>query len=295
MIQNSKYLVVKMPLDIHNSTEYPEPSFYREITALKDGKIQPAYIESVYWFNHDIYSQKQLLWLADTKTKIQKLIPDARFTEYNDETDYLTASGETFDLKRFSKVWSKIKNRKLILLDKIKDCKTATDDFYSEPIIIPSLIPIELSGKIEYRMYKVLTQYASKLYYSRLLQFEYLYRASRIYNKNSEDKMLPKQLLKLTHKAFDFITEEINNHPDNFKQKLEPKELRNARIKNAVKLQANNKKIRFDNTVKLKEAIESGKHYKADGTTINVSSIANACALTRVTASRILTKLQSKS
>lgn len=284
-----------MPLDIHNSTEYPEPSFYREITALKDGKIQPAYIESVYWFEHNTYSQKQLLWLADTKTKIQKQLPSAEFTEYHPKTNYRTASGETFDLKSLSKFWSKVRIRKAkknSLLDKLKDSETEIDD---EPIQIPSLVPITMDGKLEYRMYKALTKYATKLHYNKVLQFEYLCRASKIYNKNSEDKMLPKQLLKLTHKAFDFITEEINNHPDNFKQKLEPKELRNARIKNAVKLQANNKKIRFDNTVKVKEAIESGRHYKADGTTINVSSIANACDLTRVTASRILTKLQSQS
>lgn len=115
-----------------------------------------------------------------------------------------------------------------------------------------------------------------------------MYRATIIYNKGSEEKLLPKKLLKLTHKAFDYISDEVQKNPDNFKQKLEPKELRKARIKNALKLQARNKKTRENNISKVKEAIATNKYYKADGKTLNISAIAISTGLSRITVSNIL-------
>ncbi len=149
-----------------------------------------------------------------------------------------------------------------------------------------------IGGKTEANMYKVLTQYATRLYYEKLFQFEYLYVASKIYNKNSEEKILPKKLLKITHKAFNFIDDEIKNNPDNFKQKLDPKDLRKLRIKHgATVLQKSNQRKRSNNTAAVKDAIATGRYYKADGSTLNVSSLSNALNLSRPTITAILKTL----
>ncbi len=269
-----KCVTVKIPLHIHKDLYYPEPTFYRQITALKGNKIQVVYIESIYWFEHGIHSVKQLKWLGDIKTKIIKYIPSAELSTTTPESTLSTASGKTFDLKRFSKVWNKIKTRKAT--------KKETT------IKLPALVPISLNGKIEYRMYTVLCKYAKRLHYEKLFQYEYLYNASTIYNKNSRDKILPNKLLKLTQKAFAFISNEIEEHPENFKQKLTKKELRNARIKNALILQANNKRIKNNNLKIIEEAIKTNKHYKAGAKTLNVSSLSNVTGLSRVTVTKLL-------
>ena len=140
-------------------------------------------------------------------------------------------------------------------------------------------------------MYTVLCQYAKRLHYERLLQFEYLYRASKIYNKNNKEKIPPKKLLQLTHKAFDFITQQIQEKPNEFTQKLNARELRKARIKNALKLQARNKKIRQQNIAIIQLAIKSGKHFMSDGRTLNVTSLSTATNISRVTITKILKSL----
>jgi len=102
------------------------------------------------------------------------------------------------------------------------------------------------------------------------------------------EKLLSKKVSALTYKAYNFISEEIENNPDKFKQRLSDKELRNARIKNAAKLQARNKKTREKNIKRVRESIATGKHYKSDGKTLNVTSVANATGLSRVTIKKIV-------
>lgn len=270
-----KCVEVKLPLHIHQTTKYPEPTFYREITALKDGKVQVVYIESIYWFEEDIFSQKQLKWLGDCKVKIKETIPEATISTSTPETNLITASGKTFNLKNFSNVWSKIKQRKL---KKQKE---------ENPIVLPKLIPLCNNGKPEYNLYTTLCRYAKRLHYEKLLEYEYLYQAATTYNKNIDEKLLPKKVSALAHKAYEYISQEIEKNPDKFKQRLSDKKLRNARIKNAAKLQARNKKTREQNIIKVKEAIATGKYHKVDGVSVNKSALSKATRLSRKTINNI--------
>ena len=291
-----KCLAIRIPIEIE---QYPEPTFSRYLTKrnYKTGKVYVYTRECIYWLDSNVYTPKQLVWFADIKTKIQKRLPEVTFVECEPEARYITDTGATFSLKSLQSAWKrKITPKKESILQKVsKSIEIVKDDdaiVDEELIDLPSLVPL-LSGKYEQQLYTALCRYASKLYYEKKLQFEYLYRAAKIYNKHSEEKVLEKKLLKLTHKAFNYISEEIKNNPENFKQKLEPKQLRNARVRNALKLQARNKQTRKDNTAKVKEAIESGRHYKSDAVTLNVSSLAVATKLSRMTVKRTLDKLNT--
>jgi hypothetical protein len=284
-----KCLAIRVPI---GTSKYPEPTFYRVLTKLIDGKIIPYTIENIYWLDSNIYSEKQLIWLADIKTKILRLVPEAEVVEYSSEASYKTASGEIFTLLSLQKTWTrKITTKKRSILSRLKDSDTIVEE--PEDIsLMPSLIPMAVIGKHEANLYRVLCQYATRLHYEKMFQFEYLYVASKIYNKNSEDRLHPKKLLKLTQKAFDFISEEIKDNPENFKQKLTPRELRRHRIKHgATVLQKSNKRKRDANTAKVQEAIATDRYYKADGTTLNVSALANSLSLSRPTITAILKTL----
>ena len=282
-----KCLSLRIPISI---TNYPAPTFYRNLTKrdTTTGEINIYTRECIYWLDSNIYSDKQLIWLGDIKTKILRCSPEFEIVEYQGEASYFTASGIIYSLKSLQKSWTrKITPKKKSILDKLNEPKAIANE--EEAIKLPQLIPLVSSGKIEYRLYKALCQYATKLHYEKLLQFEYLYRASKIYNKNSEEKILPKKLLALSQKAFDYISQEIEDNPDNFKQKLEAKELRRRRIKHAATvLQKANKKKRDTNVTKVKEAIATDRYYKADGTTLNVSALANSLSLSRPTITAIL-------
>jgi len=273
-----KCLVIRIPIGI---ASYPTPTFYRELTKrnITTGNIEVYTRECIYWLDSVVYTDKQLTWLGDIKTKIQRVLPEAEIVEYQADAKYIVSSGKVLSLKSLQQIWArKITPKKRKRLQSIK---------------LPSLVPLS-SGKYEYQLYKALCRYGTRLHYERLLQFEYLFRAAKLYNQHSEEKLLPKKLLKLTHKAFDYIAKEIEKNPDGFKQKLEEKELREVRIKNALKLQAGNKQTRKENITKVKTAIASGLHYKSDGVTLNVTSLAINTSLTRVTINRIL-KIDHKS
>ena len=284
-----KCLAIRVPIAI---TEYPEPTFSRTLTRLNTSTntIETYTKECIYWLDSIIGSDKQLIWIGDIKSKILRLIPEAEIVEYQTEASYHTMSGEVFTLKSLQKAWiRKIVPQKKSTLKILKEPDAIVDE---ELITLPSLVPL-LSGKYEYQLYKALCRYGSRLHYEKLLQFEYLYRAAKIYNKNSEEKVLPKKLLKLTHKAFDYISQQTQDNPDAFKQKLEKEELRKHRVKHGMtKLQKSNKKTRSANTTKVQDAINSGKCYKADGTTVNVTAVAITAGLSRPTVSDILKAFQ---
>ena len=280
-----KCLAIRVPITI---TEYPEPTFSRTLTRLNTSTnaIETYTKECIYWLDSIIGSDKQLIWIGDIKSKILRLIPEAEIVEYQSEASYHTMSDEVFTLKSLQKAWTrKIVPKKKSTLKILKEPDAIVDE---ELINLPSLVPL-LSGKYEYQLYKALCRYGSKLHYEKLLQFEYLYRAAKIYNKNSEEKVLPKKLLKLSHKAFDYINEQVKENPLAFKQKLEKEELRRHRIKHgATVLQKSNKRKRDANTIKVQEAIATNRYYKADGTTLNVTAVANATGLSRPTVTAIL-------
>ena len=280
-----KCLAIRIPISI---TSYPEPTFSRKITKrnLKTSKIEIYTRECVYWLDSFVYTEKQLAWFGDIKTKIFRLLPAAEIVSYDSDLKYTTDSGIVFNLQSLQQTWTrKIVPKKNSILKILKEPDAIADE---ELISLPSLVPL-LSGKYEYQLYKAFCRYGSKLHYEKLLQFEYLYRAAKIYNKNSEEKLLPKKLLKLAHKAFDYINEQVKDNPDSFKQKLEAKELRRRRIKHATTvLQKANKQRRDTNITKVKEAIGTDRFYKADGTTLNVSALANSLNLSRPTITAIL-------
>ena len=283
-----KCLAIRIPIGI---TQYPEPTFYRDLTKrnLQNGKIELYCREAIYWLDSLVYSEKQLTWLGDIKTKVLRVLPEAEVVVYEADANYHTGSGKIFNLHSLQKAWiRKIVPKKKSTLKILKEPDVIVDE---ELITLPSLVPL-LSGKYEYQLYKALCRYGTRLHYERLLQFEYLFRAAKLYNQYNEEKLLPKKLLKLTHKAFDYITEEIKKNPDGFKQKLKKKELREARKKNALKLQARNKKTSEANAAKVKQAIATGKYHKADGTTLNISAITNATKLSRVTICKIINKFK---
>lgn len=284
-----KYLAIRVSVN----TKIPTPNFYRNITHinLATGNIEVYAKEYFYWLDNFIFSSKQLKWLGDIKSKILRLIPEAMFVDYSTDSRYIDLSNKIFTLKTLQQVWTrKLTDRKFKLIAKTSGADSLED---TEDIsLMPSLIPMATSGKTEANLYKVLTQYATRLHYEKLFQFEYLSVASKIYNENIEEKILPRKLLKLTHKAFDFITEEIKSNPHYFKQKLDPKELRRVRINHGLTvLQKSNKRKRNDNTEKVKAAIATSRHYKANGTTLNISSLAKATSLSRQTVTTILKTL----
>ena len=283
-----KCLAIRIPICI---TSYPAPTFYRELTKrdFTTGKIKVYTKECIYWLDSFVYSDKQLSWLGDIKIKVRRMLPEAEIVEYQSEATYHTDSGIIFSLQSLQKAWiRKIVPKKKSTLKILKEPDTIVDE---ELITLPALVPLS-SGKYEYQLHKALCRYGSRLYYEKLLQFEYLYRAAKIYNKNSEEKLLPKKLLKLTHKAFDYISQQTQNNPDAFKQKLDKEELRRHRVKHgATVLQKSNKKRRDANTIKVEEAIATGRYYKADGTTLNVSALSNATNLSRPTTTAILMTL----
>ena len=280
-----KCLAIRIPISIRS---YPEPTFFRELTKrnITTGKIEIYTRECIYWLDSLVFSDKQLTWLGDIKSKVLRILPEAEIVQYEPEATYHTMSGEVFTLKSLQKAWiRKIVPKKKSTLKILKEPDAIVDE---ELITLPSLIPLS-SGKYEYQLYKALCRYGTRLHYERLLQFEYLYRAAKLYNKHREDKLLPKKLLKLTYKVFDYITAEIKDNPDGFKQKLEKEELRRHRIKHgATVLQKSNKRKRDANTIKVQEAIATNRYYKADGTTVNVTAVANATGLSRPTVTAIL-------
>jgi len=278
-----KCLAIKVPLN----SKVPKPNFYRNITHLNSNtKVEIYAKECFYWLDNFAYSDKQLIWLGDIKTKIQKLIPDTTFIEYNTDSRYVELHDNYFTLKSLQKVWSrKITDNKKKIITKISSGNN------EERVTLPSLMPM-IGGKTEASIYRVLTQYATRLHYEKMFQFEYLYSASKLYNKNLDDKILPKKLLTITRKAFNFISDEIENNPENFKQRLDPKELRHIRIKHgATVLQSANIKRRVHNTKLIKEAIATDRCYKADGESLNVSAIVTLTKLNRKTVTAIAKEL----
>ncbi len=285
-----KCLAIKVPID----TKVPKPNFYRSITKLNglSNKTEIFAREYFYWLDNFVSSQKQIQWLADIKTNVLRLIPEASFVEYSRESNYIDVSDKYFNLKSLQQAFTrKITNNKKSILSRLKDGGSLVEE--PEDIsLMPSLIPMAIGGKTEANMYKVLTQYATRLHYEKIFNFEYLYVASKIYNKNSEEKILPKKLLQISHKAFNFIDDEIKNNPDNFKQKLEPKELRRVRINHGLTvLQKSNKRKRDASTATVTAAIATGKYYKSDGVTLNAKAVSTATGISYKTVRTILNKL----
>ena len=287
-----KSLTLRIPIAYK---EYPIPTFSRELTKYNHDKkrVEVYCVECVYWLNQKVISNKQLKWLGDIKQKILRLIPYIEISQCNSEAHYITDSGEVFNLKSLQQVWTrKITPKKKSILSRLNEKKEDDVIVMEELIDTPSLIPMAMSGKSEYDLYTVLCKYASRLHYEKMFQIEYLISVSGIYNSFLEEKVLPKKLLKLTHKAFELLNGEIENNPDNFKQKLNPKELRRLRIKHgATVLQKSNNKRRDANTHIVKEAIATQRYYKADGVTVNVSALSNATNLSRPTLTAIIKSL----
>jgi len=294
-------LGIKFPLATYETIKdsLPPATCYRTLSSLNKG----ISIELYYILDAEIFSAKQKQWMGNIKTRIYNKLPFIEFVEL-DDISVRALSGETYNLKSLSSIWKrykKIRNecvtnanepKKSSLLDKLKDSKQWTDneliddDLIDDYIKIPQLVPFMQGAKPHENLYKTLCIYCKRLYYEKLFILEYLELAGNIYARDLD--LLPKEVRKITLKAWTFISEQIELHPEDFKQRLEPEELKTVRINNAKRLQVSNQSKRASNIALVRDAIASGLHYKADGSTINKSSIAKATKLSRVTVSSVL-------
>ncbi len=296
---------IKFPLATYETIKetLPDATVYRTISYLK----HDGFIELYYILDTEIFSPKQKSWLGNIKTRIRRKISFVEFVELEDKT-VRALSGKIYTLKSLSNIWKKAKifakkeetfsikeqeTKKVSLLDKLKDSKEWTDheilDDELDYIKAPQLVPFMYGGKEHENLYKTLCIYAKRLHYEKLFILEYLELASNLYAQDLQ--LLRKEVRKITLKAWEFISEEIESHPEDFKQKLSPAELSAVKSASGARLQKYNDTKRADNISLVQDAIASGLHYKSDGASLNVSSLTNATKLNRKTVDKILNAL----
>lgn len=280
---------IKFPLATYESIKsiLPEATVYRTLSSLTKG----SFIEIYYVLDAEIFSDKQKRWFGNIKTVISRKLSvfDFEVVDFDNDISVRALSGEIYTLKSLSDIWKKVSfktKKKSSLLDRLKDSELIGDEFTDDIIRIPQLIPFFESGKQHENLYKTLCVYAKRLHYEKLFIYEYLELAANIYAKSLE--LLPKEVSKITSKAWIFIEEQKELYPEDFKQKLEPEELRAVKLEHGKRLQKYNETKRASNVDLVKDAVNSGMHYKSDGITLNKSSIAKAVGITRVTVSKVL-------
>ena len=294
---------IKFPLATYETikSHLPEGTVYRRLSY----SAHSGFIEIYYVIDSFITTPKQKQWLGDIKVRITKKLSGIGFdlVELEKDTTVIALSGETYNLKSLSDAWRKVKSAKKeidifgvpffeengtplkALENKWTDNQVIKDDFADDFIKVPQLVPLTMGGKAHENLYRTLCIYAKRLHYEKLFIFEYMSLAANVYAQDMS--LLPKEVLKIAHKAFTFIEEQIKLHPEDFKQKLTQQELQQVKSAHGKRLQKYNQMKRTDNIELVKEAISSGKCLKANGT-INVGKVAIATALNRKTVEKIL-------
>lgn len=284
---------IKFPLATYESIKdtLPDATVYRTISHQKSR----GFIELYYILDSEIFSPAQLKWFADIKTRIKQKLPFVEIVEFDKDFSVRALSSKIYTLKSLSDVWRKVRLSKKKSDVSVKG--TLEDEWSEEGIIIedddfikvPQLIPLTMGAKEHENLYRTLCIYGKRLHYEKLFIFEYMSLASNIYAQDMS--LLSKEVLKITRKAFEFIAEQIELHPEDFKQKLTKEELKEARLRNVEKLQKYNDSKRAENIIIVTDAIASGIHYKSDGVTLNKSSLANATKFNRATINAILNSI----
>ena len=281
---------IKFPLATYESIKetLPDATVYRTLTSLSND----GFIEIFYILDSEVFSQAQIKWYANIKTIICRKLIDLNFelVELDKEAHVRALSGVSFTLKSLSNTWKKAKVKKENIQAKLTDKKwidneLLEDNLVDDVIVIPQLVPLTYFGKEHENLYQTLCIYAKRLFYEKLFIYEYLELASHIYVKGMD--LLPKEARKITLKAWEFISEQIELNPEDFKQKLKPEELKAVKSAHGKRLQQYNQAKRTDNTKIVQDAIDSGKCLKANGT-IHIGQVAKYTNLNRKTVEKIL-------
>ena len=289
---------IKFPVATYKSVKstIPQATVYRILTSFTKGDNVEVYYIVDLGENKKL-SVKQLKWFGDIKIKISRKLNAVKFelVELDTEITASSLSGETYTLKSLSDKWKSTKVTETLQSLKMNvlsnraltsELLNATENTF---IKTPQLIPFCQGGKEHENLYKTLCIYDKRLYYEKLFMFEYLQLASNIYARDLQ--LLPKEVHKITVKAHKFIAEQIELHPEDFRQRLEPEELAVVKTAHGQRLQQYNDTKRADNIALVSDAIESGYCYKSDGATVNGSAVAKRSGLSRVTVSKILKNL----
>ena len=284
---------IKFPLATYETIKdlLPPATVMRTLSCM----AHSGYIEIYYILDTEIFSQRQRNWVGNIKTRITRKLSYVEFelVELDAEVSLRAGAGNIYTLKSLSDVWRKLKTVKpkvSSVSDETIDKKWTEnelieDEFADEVIRVPQLIPLTMGGKEHENLYRTLCIYAKRLYYEKLFIYEYLEMATHIYVQGMS--LLPKEARKITRKAWEFISKQIELHPDEFKQKLTQEELQQVKSAHGKRLQQYNQMRRADNVELVKEAISSGKCLKANGT-INIGKVATTTALNRKTVEKIL-------
>jgi hypothetical protein len=284
---------IKFPLATYETIKktLPPATVYRVLTSLTDDSS----IEIFYILDNEMFSQAQLRWFANIKTIISRKLIDIIFelVELDKETNVRALSGENYTLRSLSNTWKSAKPYSVApALESTSDSRNEwseheiiVDKFVDEVIKIPQLIPLTQGGKAHENLYRTLCIYCKRLHYEKLFIFEYLSLASNIYARDMS--LLPKEVRKITIKAWEFISEQIELHPEDFKQKLTKQELQQVKQSHGKRLQKYNQQKRTNNKALVKDALSSGNCLKANGT-LNIGAIAKTTKLNRKTVEKIL-------
>ena len=296
---------IKFPLATYETIKelLPPATVTRTLSCM----AHSGFIELYYILDTEIFSQKQKSWVGNIKTRITRKLSNLEFelVELYVEVTVRAGAGDIYTLKSLSDVWCRlqlVKPRKTItagigdtkkssLLSGLNDKEWTDnelieDEFSDEVIRVPQLIPLTLSGKEHENLYRTLCIYAKRLYYEKLFIYEYLEMATHIYVQGMS--LMPKEARKITYKVWEFISQQIELHPDEFKQKLTQQELQQVKSAHGQRLQKYNQQRRANNIELVIDAVSSGKYYKSDGITLNKSSLSNAIGLNRKTIEKIL-------
>lgn len=261
----------------------PEPTMTRTITTT----FKSNYIECIYWLDTYLISQKQLKWIADIKTKIKMLLPDVEFIEYDKSYNYKTVSGESFNLKQLSDLWSiATKERPDIVVKKVKLPSLPHLDL---------LVPGNLDKVVMRELYQPMCVHAKNLYYYHSFSYEALMCGINEALGIIDYTLSPKLKRKFCESIYNNFSKELLSYPHKYKQKLLGKDKENERINRTKKLknarveagkisEANNKALILqvlDNPLIIKP---NGKY--------NVTAIATLTGLSRPTVSKLLKDLK---
>lgn len=290
---------VNFPLATYHiiKEDLPEATTYRTLSC----SAHSGFIEIYYIIDSFIVTPKQKQWVGNIKTRISRELSgsDFSFVELEKDTTVRALSGETYNLKSLSDSWRKVKlsKKKIDVSSKGEESDKPTkedewidneildDNFADDFIKIPQLIPLVMFGKAHENLYRTLCIYGKRLHYEKLFIFEYMSLAGNVYAQDMS--LLPKEVLKIAHKAFIFIEEQIELHPKDFKQKLTRQELEQVKKAHGARLQKYNQQKRTNNIALVKDAVSSGDCLKANGS-INVGKVATTTALNRKTVEKIL-------
>lgn len=209
-------------------------------------------------------SSRDYKWLSDIKIRFKRfMIVGFEFIEdefyINDNTDF---SGAIYTLDELSRIYQRefIKYPKFVYPQSKKD------------------------------FYQKLSWSGAKLYYQKQLNKEILMSIALQMNQSfeSNEKLQYKELYKKVLQVYEFIL----NNQDNYKQKLDPKQLKEALTLGGKKRGQQIKKEAKNTKLMIKRLIDQKKYLKPNGKP-KINDIAKELEINRKTVTRILKDLEN--